>query len=277
MVAMPRAERLLSCLLLALVATAGCSRLSFVKPSAARGASEQVAPVYDFSGGRRGDNDAGNVRAHLLRGEQALRLGQADEAADEARKALRIDDRDALAHTLMALALDRQGRADEAGRHYARAAGLAPASGAALNNYGSWLCLNGRAAESLDWFDRALAARGYASPASALANAGACAAEAGQPQRVERDLRAALRLDPVNTVALEAMARHLYGLGEYFEARAFSQRRLDAGPASPAALLIASQIEEMLGDKAAADRYVQRLRTEFPQAQAVLPGDSSSR
>jgi type IV pilus assembly protein PilF len=263
-------------LVAAVVLAAGCSRLTFLKPSAARGASEQVAQSYDFSGDRKGRH-AGDAREHLLRGEQALRAGRSAEAEAEARKALKIDERSELAHTLLALALDRQGRTEAAGAHYARAAALAPASGPALNNYGSWLCLNGRAAESLGWFDRALQDRSYATPASALANAGACAADGGQPGRVERDLRAALGIDPLNAVALEALARHLYGRGEYFEARAFSQRRLEAAPASQAVLQIASQIEHKLGDKAAADRYVQRLRTEFPQAQAVLPGDSSSR
>jgi type IV pilus assembly protein PilF len=189
---------------------------------------------------------------------------------------LRLAGSDADAHTLLALALERQDKQDDAGKHYARAAELKP-SGATFNNQGAWLCRNARAAESLAWFDRALADRSYASPASALANAGACADAGGQPARAERDLRAALAIDPVNLVGLEALARHLHGRGDDFEARAFSQRRLDAGPASPAALIIASQIEEKLGDSAAAARYVQRLRTEFPHAQAVLPGDSSSR
>ena len=260
-----------------LASVAGCSRLSFIKPSAARGASEQVAPSYDFSNrGARGSGE-GNARLHLLRGERALQEGRPAEAADEARKALRIEDGSELAHTLLALALERQGRGDEAGRHYLRATELAPGSGAAANNYGAWLCLHGRAPESLDWFDRALADRAYPTPAAALANAGACAVQGGQPGRAERDLRNALALDPANAVALEALARHLHALGEYFEARAFSQRRLDAAPASPAALLLASQIEDRLGDKAAAARYVQRMRTEFPQAQTALPGDSSSR
>ena len=271
--------RLAACVLAVavLASTAGCTRLSFIKPSAERGRSEQVAPVYDVSGKRGSGRSDDNPRVHLLRGEQALREGRAADAEAEARKALRIDGGSELAHTLLALSLDRQGRTADAGEHYARAAELAPGSGAALNNYGSWLCLNGRAPEAMAWFDRALADRSYASPASALANAGACAVEGGQPARAERDLRAALRLDPVNAVALEALARHLYGLGEYFEARAFSQRRLDAAQASPAALLLASQIEDKLGDKAAAARYVQRLRSEFPHAPARLPGDSTSR
>ena len=36
-------------------------------------------------------------------------------------------------------------------------------------------------------------------------------------------------------------------------------------------------LKEKLGDKAAAARYVQRLRSEFPHAPARLPGDSTSR
>ncbi|MBB6599250.1 type IV pilus biogenesis/stability protein PilW [Luteimonas sp. MC1825] len=254
---------------------AGCSRLTFVKPSAQRGDSTQVAAQYDFSDDGQARGKA-STRGHLLRGEQALRAGRYPEAAAEARLAMKIDGRDADAHTLLALALERQGDSREAGKHYARAAGLKP-SGATFNNHGAWLCRNGRATESLAWFDRALADRSYASPASALANAGACADEGGQPGRTQRDLRAALALDPVNAVGLEALARHLHGRGDDFEARAFSERRLEAAPASPAALQLASQIEDKLGDKAAAARYVQRLRTEFPHAQAVLPGDSSSR
>lgn len=257
-----------------LVASA-CSRLSFVKPSAKRGDSEQVAREYDFSEGRKGRSD-GTVYVHLGRAQQHLAAGRNEEAAEEARAALEIDDGSDVAHMVFAVASERLGRDGEAGRHFARAAEISPGSGAMLNNYGAWLCRNGREAESLAWFDRALADRTYATPASALANAGACAERGGQPGRVERDLRAALQLDPDNAVALGELAEYQYRQGAYFEARAFSQRRLDAAPVTPAALLLASQIEEKLGDKAAAARYVQRLRTEFPQSQADLPGESSS-
>ena len=113
--------------------------------------------------------------------------------------------------------------------------------------------------------------------AAALANAGECAGRAGQHGRVERDLRAALSLDPDNAVALGAMAEHQFRNGRYLEARAFSERRLGVAPPDASALLLASQIEDKLGDKAAAARYVQRLRTEFPQARtAAQPGEGSS-
>ena len=94
-------------LVLAMVAATGCSRLSFVKPSAARGDSTQVAPTYDFIDRSRKSGSEGSVRAHLLRGEQALYQGRVQDAETEARAALEIDDGSELAHTLLALALDQ--------------------------------------------------------------------------------------------------------------------------------------------------------------------------
>ncbi|MGO1719724.1 MAG: type IV pilus biogenesis/stability protein PilW, partial [Luteimonas sp.] len=85
-------------------------------------------------------------------------------------------------------------------------------------------------------------------------------------------LRAALRLDPENSVALAAMAEYQYRSGHYLDARAFSQRRLDAAAATPDVLLLASQIEEKMGDRAAAERYRQRLGREFPHASQQTPG-----
>jgi type IV pilus assembly protein PilF len=76
-------------------------------------------------------------------------------------------------------------------------------------------------------------------------------------------------MDPKSSVALTAMAELAYAKGDYFEARAFSERRLGAAPANASALLLASQIENKLGDRAAADRYVRRLRQEFPEAGAA--------
>jgi len=256
------------------LALGGCSRLSFVKPDASRRGVERVAPDYQFketsAGKRRSEarHQVSVANRHLQAGE----LAQAERAAQAALKA---DAGLAEAHTMMALVAGAQGRPEVAGRHHAEAARLSP-SGMTFNNYGAWLCGNGRAAESLQWFDDAVADPRYGDRAGALANAGACAARAGRFERVERDLRAALDIDPVNVVALGAMAQESMRQGRYLEARAFSERRLAAGPATPAALELASRIEDKLGDSAAARRYVERLRTEFPQALNASPGGSST-
>ena len=263
-------------MLAALVTAVGCSRLTFVKPNLKRHNYQQVAPEYSV----RDDPQAAQRIAAIDRvalAEQRLGAGQLDEAETEVKAALKADPKSADGYTLLGLIEDQRGQPAQAGGHYAKAVALAPARGALLNNYGAWLCSNGRAAESLALFDRALADPGYATPAAALGNAGSCALTAGQTARAERDLARALELDPASPVALAAMAESEYRAGRYLEARAFSERRLAAAPASVQVLQLASQIEQKLGDTAAAARYVQRIGTEFPQTRAASPGEASQR
>lgn len=269
---MPRPERMLPWLLvLVAVAASGCSRLSFVRPDTSRGNYRQIAPEIEVSDGGRRSPLA--VRDQLMLAEQRLRAGQLDQARRHAESALGMDPRSADAHTLLAVVAQQGGDQVRAGSHYAKAAELAPQQGYALNNYGTWLCGNGRAAESLPWFERALASPGYGTPAAALANAGACAARIGQDARAERDLRRALDLDPANPAALSAMAAVALRQGRALEARAFSERRLSAAPADAEALRLASQIEHKLGDRAAAERYTRQLRAEFGDAVPPSAGE----
>ncbi|MFS8063892.1 MAG: type IV pilus biogenesis/stability protein PilW [Luteimonas sp.] len=260
----------------AMVLVAGCSRLTFVKPNLKRHNERREAPEYNL----REDDAArkGRMAAtdRVALAEQRLRAGQLDEADTEIKAALKADPKSADAYTLMAMLDEQRGLATQAGSHYAKAAELAPDRGAQLNNYGAWLCVNGRAAESLAYFDRALADPAYATPAAAMANAGSCALTAGQTARADRDLRNALALDPASPVALAGMAENEYRAGRYFQARAFSERRLAAAPATQQVLQLASQIEQKLGDTAAAARYVQRMQAEFPeQGRVTRPGDAS--
>lgn len=237
----------------------GCSRLSIMRPDASRGDYERIAPEVEVSASR----DSGARELVALAGSR-LQAGELEDALKLAKQAVRRDAKSPDAHTVLAFALERSGDPDGAGEHYRRAVELAPTRGAVLNNYGVWLCGRKRAAESLAWFDAALASPGYPTPAAALANAGSCAYEAGDPARAERDLRRAISLSPENAPALASLARLAYDQGRWMEARAFSQRRLAAAPASVESLLLASQIEQKLGDSDAARRYVERMRKEFP-------------
>ena len=258
---MPRPDARTAWLLPALLlALGGCSRLAFVRPDLSRGEYTQTARVVEVDDGDRVSSMA--IHDRLLLAQHRLQDGKLDEAEGHAEAVLELAPGTADAHAVLAVVASRRDDPQAAGGHFARAAELAP-RGPHLNNYGAWLCANGRPAESLAWFDRALADRAYRDRAGALANAGDCAARAGQDPRAERDLRAALELDPGSVIALGAMAQLAYRRGDAFEARAFSQRRLAAGPADAAALQLASQIEQELGDRAAAERYMSRMRAEF--------------
>ena len=250
--------------LLALCVLAGCSRLSFVRQDVSRGEYTRTAPEVELRGSDR--SGALALQRALHEGQEALRAGDLDAAAKSAREALRHGERSPGAHTLAALVADRRGDASTAGTHYRRAVELAPTQGGMHNNFGTWLCSNGREAESLQWFETAASVPGYGNAAGALANAGECAQRAGLGEEAGRYLEAALARDPETPGALSAMAEREYRAGNHMRARAFVQRRLDAAPADASTLLLASQIETSLGDNRAAARYVRRMREEFPGA-----------
>lgn len=253
---------------LTLIAVAGCSRVTFLRPDVSRGDFRRTAPEVEIR--NHGGTRAGAV-ALVQASQSRLQSGDARGALDAAQRAVRADDSLPDAHSLVGLSLDTLGRGVEAGPHYRRAAELAPGKGEFLNNYGAWLCTNGRAADALAWFERALMAPGYPTRDAAAANAGACALEAGHGDRAATFLRQALELAPSNPVALKALAQLEFTRGRAFEARAFIERRLAAAPADAESLLLASQIEEKLGDTAAAARYVHRLRAEFPRSSSSAP------
>jgi type IV pilus assembly protein PilF len=234
----------------------GCSRLSFIKPDTDRGSYTQVAPDYNVRENPGEKRRVAMLDALGLAGV-ALQRGDLASAEAQARAALKIEPKSADAYTVLAVIAGQRGQRDLAGKNYAKAVQLAPGDGDALNNYGAWLCANGRPAESLAQFSAALQDPGYTTPAAALGNAGACALRAGQASLAEENLRRALQFDPNNVAALGAMAQLRFNQAQFLDARAFMQRRLVAAPADRDSLLLAAQIEDRMGDAAAAARYRQ--------------------
>lgn len=267
---MRRPERVLLLLLGALL-LAGCARPATVKSPKIRG-TERVAPVYQLEDGQATKRRV-EAREMIGLATQRLTSGDLAEADKLVRKVLRLDPGAVDAYTLLGAIESARGNQEAAGAHYRRATDLAPQDGDVLNNYGAWLCANGYPAESLVWLDRAMAAPAAGPRASALANAGRCALRSGQFERAEQDLRKALELDPVHPGALQDLAALSYEQGRLMQARAFAQRRLAAAPADASVLQLAIRIEQGLGDRAAASRYQQRLRAEFPEAVSDKTGE----
>ena len=256
----------------AILLASACSRLerlSVVRPTAERGKHTQVAPTYDVSDSRsamRGANADVLVRAAA----DLLRRGELAEAERIARQAVKADGKSADAHAVLGSVAESRGDIAGAGKHYQAAATLAPQVGIHANNYGAWLCANGRASDSLAWFDRALADTGYPTPLGALSNAGSCAWRAGQPQRAEASWRTVLAGQPTHAAALAGMARMQFERGQYLDARAFAERWLAVAPVDADGLRLAAEIERKLGDNAAASRYLSRLQG-IPSASTTSP------
>lgn len=203
----------------------------------------------------RRERDRQRLMVDISRSLAADRL---DEAERQVRSLLAANRRDPDAYTLQAVLSARQGRTVQEGEAYRQALALAPARGDLLNNYGAWLCAQGHAAEALVLFERAR--RDPAHPqADVTANAGICAARAGQWELAERELRQALHWLPAHAGALAAMARVQLQMEQPLAARAFYQRRLAAAAADASVLQLAIEIEQRLGDDAAVANHKQRL------------------
>lgn len=215
-------------------------------------------------------SDEQAAQANLNLGAAYLREGNPQLALEKLERALDQNPRLADAHSVIAIAYDQLGQPDDAEKHYRRATQLAPDNPAAANSYAVFLCRQNRWRDARPYFEKAASNPRYTTPAVALTNAGTCAMSAGQPERAEEYFRAALDKDKTFADALAGLLNLSYQRGEYLEARAFLQRYLDVRPATARTLWMCFNIEQKLGDAAAAKRCGDRLRQDFPTSEEVV-------
>lgn len=195
-----------------------------------------------------------------------LQQGERKLAIEKLQRAIDADADYAPAQHSLALAYQEFGQMDLAEQHYRIALKLLPKDGAVHNNFGAFLCAQGRFSEGEEHFRAALHDPTYATPATALENAGLCVLRVPDLDKAENYLRQALKVDANMPGALLGMARIQFDRKQYLNARAYIQR-YEATAALPAqGLFMAVQIEHQLGDHQAAQRYMAQLYTQFPDS-----------
>lgn len=197
-------------------------------------------------------------------GQGYMDQGKFETAHEKLERGLELDPNSVDGHTLMAVLYERIDRPKLSEKHYKRAVELDPDDGSTNNNYGGYLCRNGRYAEADTYFLRALDDPFYKTPGAAYANAGLCAARAGNAAKSEAYLRKSLETNPNDGGTLYQMALMHFQKKDYMRARAFIQRYESGTQPEASALDLAAQIEARLGDTAAAAKYRERLKAEFP-------------
>ena len=187
-------------------------------------------------------------------------------ALDEIKQALQIDPNFADAHSVRGLILMDMGETQLAEESFQRAMKLSPNNPDFANNYGWFLCENGRERESLGYFDAALKNRAYASPAKAMNNAGVCSMRLGDMAAAERFFNQAFQAEPANADANLNLSRLYYARGDYERARFYVARVLRAENAGAAVLWMAIRVERKLGDHDAASSLSNQLRRRYPDS-----------
>ncbi|HEX5960256.1 MAG TPA: type IV pilus biogenesis/stability protein PilW [Rhodanobacteraceae bacterium] len=201
-------------------------------------------------------------------------MGQDDlkQAETALHKALGFDDKYVQAHTVLAILYWKIDRLQDADKEFRAAIAIDPSDGDTNNNYGKFLCAQGKRQDAMKHFKRALADPFYKTPAVANTNAGVCLMGfkdySGAAPYINRALASESEYGP----ALLAMAELDLDQNKAFEARGYMQRFESSGKATPESLLLGYRIANRLGDKDSATNYSNRLQDQFPdstQAQSL--------
>lgn len=210
-----------------------------------------------------------NERLSELRmalGAGYMQEGALDVALGELEQSLQLNPRNARAHAAMALLQLRLGKPQVAGEHYQRALALAPSYPEIRNNYGVYLCGQGKTREADAQFRCAIANPLYRTPALAYTNAAECALRHGDGDRAQIDLATAVQLDPRFATANLMLAELQFGQGDARAARAQLARYVRSAGQTPAGLALGIRVETALGDLDRAASYRMLLKNRFPDS-----------
>lgn len=221
------------------------------------------------SGSSQGSNNPAVAQAAQVNtalGREYMDRGQLEIALDKLKKAIRIDPDYVPAHTMLGILYEQIKEPRLATQHYRKAVEIKPKNGDANNNYGVHLCNTGKADEADQYFMTAVNDPFYRTPEVAYANAGTCALQLNKLDKAYTYLRKSLEYNANFADALFPLADINYRQEEFLKARAFLQRYEAVRPASPESLLLGYRIENQLGDRKSAEKYMSELRTQFPDS-----------
>ena len=157
-----------------------------------------------------------------------------------------------------------------ADKSFQQALAINPNDSEANNNYGSFLCSRGREQASIAYFLAAVKNPLYQAPESAFTNAGICSRKIGNDKDAEDFLLKALRLQPGQPRALQALAEIYYQRGDYAGTKQLIERFVEVAQPTPEALWLGVLSARRLGDRSAEANYGSQLRRRFPDSKEAL-------
>src|SRR5438876_310530 len=184
-----------------------------------------------LSGWRRRPFLSTGLAACVLVGLGVLTWNQVQVWRDSERlwtQALTVDPKSSIAHYNWGVVLAQQGKLADAVSHYQRALEIRPDFAEPLNNWGDALARQGRLAEASEHFQRALRIR--PDFAEAHYNWGAALAQQGKLAEAVEHYRQALRIKPDYVGAYDNLGVALLQQGKLAEAMEHFQRAPDINP-----------------------------------------------
>jgi len=243
------------CLLMFLLA--GCTATGF--GSGSREGAQQAVSAQPAA-----SEQQQRAKVHTELGSLYMLDGRSAIALEEARIALAADPDYAPAYNLLGLTHMVLNEARLAEENFQKAMRLAPGDPEISNNFGWFLCQNGREQGSIAYFMAAAKNPLYTTPTKPYTNAGVCSVRLKDDKAAEDYLMTALSLSPTNTQALFWLADIAYRQGRYTQARQWATDIEKMMEPTAEVIWLALRIERKLGNREAEARYVSQLRRRFP-------------
>jgi type IV pilus assembly protein PilF len=165
--------------------------------------------------------------------------------------------------------LESTGSLPSADAYYRRAIALNPKSGAAQNNYGTFLCRRGQYSEADQHFLLALQDPTYLNTAQVYENAGLCAMQIPDTKKATGYFTQAITQDPKRAMSWLELGRISYQTKDYEEAQQYLDHYMQLVKEPTAnALWLGAVLARALGNQTAAGSYTLMLQTRFPNSDA---------
>jgi len=207
---------------------------------------------------------ASQVNAEL--GLRYLNEGELQLAKLKAEKAIEQDKRNALANNINGTVQERLGNLDDADEYFRRAVQLAPDQPEYANSYGAYLCDAGRVDDGVAQFEKVARNPLHRTPALAYENAAMCAMQDKKLAVAERNLQAALKLEPGYARARFGLTEIQFAGGRYGEALANVQQLEKESKLNAEVAALGVRAAKALKRPDVAEHYHYILQSRFPDS-----------
>lgn len=215
--------------------------------------------------GKSRDEQASDVNTEM--GLGYLQQDNFELASEKLIKALRQNPESVKANYVYAVLQDKLGQKELAEFHYKKATELDPKNSEAANNFGAFLCRNGRELESEKYFLKALDNPLYKTPEYAYTNAAICLLQINQTEKGKEYLRKAVASKSDFGPAMLALSDVLYKEGDFANAKLYIDRYHLVSRPSARSLWLAIRNALELDREGEVEELAQRLESDFPASE----------
>lgn len=223
----------------------------------------QTQPAYTNTYPDRAEIAATNLNL----GIEYMKLGEYNLALEKLLRAKEAKSDYAPVYDALGLLYQKLGKADEAERNFQQAIYLNSKNSITLNNYGQFLCNQGREEEADKYFLAAAEDPLNETPEIPYANVGTCAYMHDQPDKAAEFFKKALTINPAIPAALIQMSEIEYKQGNYISAHDYLERYLKISKHTPKSLWLGIRVEQELGNKNKVSGYALLLRNRYPDTE----------